>query len=200
MARAVACVSLRVEFFPLSRGHVMSGERTRLGQSIVIRPIRSGDQAGVRGCKGGTLEQVDQQVRWTVADRGPGVLEHLVAEVAGELVGTAMLMRKGAHASVAADGHIDLCQRRIDPRVGTLADWVVAGEQQRQGVGSARGAAMGSGPRRDVDREPRCRQRPGQARLHRVRTTPRPARALARRTARDVLRCGSVTTQVGREE
>ncbi|MGW5366134.1 N-acetyltransferase family protein [Actinopolymorpha pittospori] len=114
----------------------MSGERTRLGQAIVVRPIRPGDQAGLRGCKGGTPEQVDQQVRWTVSERGPGVLEHLVAEITGQLVGTAMLMLKGAHASVGTDGQIDLCRKRVDPRVGRLDDWVVAGDHQRQGVGS----------------------------------------------------------------
>ncbi|GAA4995499.1 GNAT family N-acetyltransferase [Actinopolymorpha pittospori] len=120
----------------------MSGERTRLGQAIVVRPIRTGDQAGVRGCKGGTLEQVDQQVRWTAPDRGPGVLEHLVAEVDGQVVGTAMLMLKGAHASVEAGGQIDLCRKRVDPHVGRLDDWVVAGDHQRQGVGSALGRAV----------------------------------------------------------
>ncbi len=120
----------------------MSGERTRLGQAIVVRPIRPGDQAGVHFCKGGTPEQVDQQVRWTVSERGPGVLEHLVAEVAGQVVGTVMLMLKGAHVSVGASGQLDLCRNGVDPRVGNLSDWVVAGDHQRQGVGSALGRAV----------------------------------------------------------
>lgn len=110
--------------------------------TIVIRPIRMGDQAGIRRCKGGTAEQVDQQVRWTVSDRAPGVLEHLVAEFAGQVVGTAMLMVKGAHASVAADGRIALCRTWVDPQVGTLGDWVVAGNYQRQGIGSALARAV----------------------------------------------------------
>lgn len=126
----------------------MSGERTRLGRAILIRPIRIGDQAGVRGCKGGTPEQVDRQVRWTVADREPGVLEHLVAEVAGQVVGTVMLMLKGAHASVGADGRIELCRKSVDPRVGNLGDWVVSGEHQRQGVGWALARAVIADARR----------------------------------------------------
>lgn len=120
----------------------MSEQRTNLGEQIVIRPVRLGDRDGVRGCKGGTPEQVDQQVRCTVSERRRGVLEHLVAEVAGQVVGTVVLMLKGAHVSVAADGRIEFCRKRVDPRVGLLGDWVVAGTHQRQGVGSALARAV----------------------------------------------------------
>lgn len=48
-----------------------------------------------------------------------------------------MLMLKGAHASVTTTGQIELCQKRVDPYVGNLGDWVVAGVHQRQGIGSA---------------------------------------------------------------
>lgn len=53
-----------------------------------------------------------------------------------------------AHASVGASRHIDLYRKHVDPHVGRLDDWVVAGDHQHQGVGSVLGRAVVAEARR----------------------------------------------------
>ena len=108
-------------------------------RTLVIRPVRldDGDGIAARVKTGGTVEMARRQVEWTSATRAPRVLEHLVAELDGVIVGNVMLMLKGAHASANSDGSISLCAVRAEPEVGRLDDWVVAGELHRQGIGSA---------------------------------------------------------------
>ncbi len=106
--------------------------------NIVIRPARTADADELqRNCKtAAALEQVKAQLAWTTRERGPHVLEHLVAEVDGEVVGTVMTFPKGAHALQFANGWITQCRGRNPPvaAVVRLDDWVVNARFHGTGV------------------------------------------------------------------
>ena len=105
---------------------------------VLVRPAELHDAEPLqRNCKtGATLEQLQNQVAWTTRERAPQVLEHLVAEVDGEVVGTVMMKPKGAHAVELGGGRITMCRGRNGPvaQVVRLDDWVVNRRYQGTGV------------------------------------------------------------------
>ena len=111
---------------------------------IAIRPTGLGDEIALqaRCFTANNVDEVRRQVEWAVSSRGAGVLEHFVAEFRREVVGTVMLWMKGSHAAYLADGSIEMCRLRVTQGVGSLGGWVVSGEHQGHGVGTALARAV----------------------------------------------------------
>lgn len=111
-----------------------------------IRPARFEDAESLRrNCKTGTsLEQVRAQLEWTTRERAPHHLEHFVAIVDHEVVGTVVLWPKGGHAVERPGGGYTLCRGRngqlLD--IARLDDWVVAGVHQGTGIGARLASAV----------------------------------------------------------
>lgn len=109
--------------------------------TVTIRPARLGDETGLQAnCKtASSLEAVRQQVEWTVRESGFPRLAHFVAEFDRDVVGTVMLIPKGAHALLDSEGRLALCAGRqgSELTVGRMDDWVVAARVWRKGIGTA---------------------------------------------------------------
>ena len=110
-------------------------------EGLTVRPVRPGDEVTMQAyCKTGTTpDQVRRQVECTVRDARDGVMAHLVADLNGDVIGTAMLIADTAHLILPPDGSVELCPGRTDrpPTSGRFDDWVVYGKYWRQGVGRA---------------------------------------------------------------